>query len=414
MGFLPFSTGGGASLAPAPVSQPGQTLAWSNPLTWSGRLPGPRDVVQVPAGRSLLIDQDVDVAALEIAGEVRFADRDIRLECDGILVTGEGRLLAGSADKPFAHRLTLTLGCTPERDLIDGLGSKFLAAVDGGRIELIGPRRVSWVVLGDTAAPGAIVLRLAEPTDWVAGDRIAIASGGAELPLVEERTIFGISPDGLHITLDAPMQHRHLGQHGRVRNALPGAIGKVALLSRTLVIEGDVSASRTSLGAHCIIAGHAPGEPFPDNMRGSVGSFVGVEFRRMGQFNRSGRYPLYWHANGDVPGSQLVDCVIHSSFQRGVVVADTRGVKIHGNVVHKPLGHGFIVDQADQAHDMATMLTTNLTIRPRRVRFADPAMRDLYERRPRSLWISDSRRPLGDNSSEQLSVDPSTDPMPGE
>jgi hypothetical protein len=185
-----------------------------------------------------------------------------------------------------------------------------------------------------------------------------------------------------------------------VRNAPPGAIAKVALLSRSIVIEGDASAARNSLGAHCIIAGHAPGEAFPEESRGSVGSFTGVEFRRMGQFNRSARYPLYWHANGDVPGNQMVDCVVHSSFQRGVVVAETRGVKIHGNVVHKPLGHGFIVDQADQAQDVATMLSTNLTIRPRRVRFADPAMRDLYERRPRSLWISDSRRPIGEGVPE--------------
>jgi hypothetical protein len=400
MGFLPFSSGGGASLAPATVANPLQTMAWSDPLTWSGRLPGPRDVVQVPAGRTLLVDQDIDVAALEIAGTVLFAPRDIQVECDGILVAGGGVLRAGGIEQPFAQRLTFTLGCTPERELIDGLGSKFLAAVDGGRIELIGPRRTSWVVLGDTVAPGAIVLRVSEPVDWVAGERIAIASGGPELPLVEERTVFGVSPDGLNVTLDAPMQHRHLGQHGRVRNALPGAIARVALLSRTIVVEGDASAARNSLGAHCIIAGHAPGEPFPENSRGAVGSFVGVEFRRMGQFNRSGRYPLYWHVNGDVPGNQMIDCVIHSSFQRGVVVSETRGVKIHGNVVHKPLGHGFIVDQADQAQDVATMLTTNLTIRPRRVRFADPAMRDLYERRPRSLWISDSRRPIGEGVAE--------------
>lgn len=400
MGFLPFSSGGGASVAPATIANPLLTMAWSDPLTWGGRLPGPRDVVQVPAGRTLLIDQDIDIAALEVAGTALFAQRDIRVECDGILVIGGGLLRAGTPEQPFTQRLTFTLGCTPERELIDGLGSKFLAAVDGGRIELHGPRRTSWVVLGDTVAPGAIVLRLSEPVDWVAGDRIAIASGGPELPLVEERTVFGLSSDGCHVTLDAPMQHRHLGQHGRVRNALPGAIAKVALLSRTIVIEGDASAARNSLGAHCIIAGHAPGEPFPEESRGSVGSFTGVEFRRMGQFNRSARYPLYWHANGDVPGNQLIDCVVHSSFQRGVVVAETRGVKIHGNVVHKPLGHGFIVDQADQAQDVATMLTTNLTIRPRRVRFADPAMRDLYERRPRSLWISDSRRPIGEGVPE--------------
>lgn len=396
MGFLPFASGGGAHLAPATATA--QTLNWSDPLTWSGRLPGRRDVVQVPAGRSLVIDQDIDVAALEVAGEVRFADRDLNIECDGILVTRGGVLRAGSDGKPFRHRLNLTLGCTPERELIDGLGSKFLAAVDGGRIELIGPRRSSWGILGDTVAPGAIVIRMAEPTDWVAGDRIAVASGGAELPLVEERTVFGVSPDGRHITLDAPMQHRHLGHNGRVKNALPGAVARVALLTRSIVVEGDASAARTSLGAHCIIAGHAPGEPFPEAAQGSVGRFVGVEFRRMGQFNRSNRYPLYWHANGDVPGNEMVDCVIHSSFQRGVVVAETRGVRVHGNVVHKPLGHGFIVDQADQAQDVATMLTTNLTIRPRRVRFADPAMRDLYERRPRSLWISDTRRSVGDTT----------------
>ncbi|MCU0951999.1 MAG: G8 domain-containing protein, partial [Burkholderiaceae bacterium] len=103
MGFLPFASGGGAHLAPAPVADVARTLAWSDPLTWSGRLPGRRDVVQVPAGRSLLIDQDIDVAALEVAGEVCFAERDLRVECDGILVTRGGVLRAGRDDAPFTH-----------------------------------------------------------------------------------------------------------------------------------------------------------------------------------------------------------------------------------------------------------------------------------------------------------------------
>lgn len=391
MGFLPFSSGGGACLAPAPAPGAGATLAWSDPRTWTGRLPGPRDVVQVPAGRHLRVDQDIRVAALEIAGELSFAERDLRVECNGILVTGGGVLRAGSDARPFAHRLTLTLGSTPERELIDGLGSKFLAAVDGGRIELSGPRRKGWVLLDETASPGAIVLRLSAPVDWEVGERVAVASGGPELPLVEEFGVFGLSADGCHVTLDTPLRHRHYGQRGRLRNAPASTVARVALLSRSLVIEGDPQSARTSLGAHCMIAGFVPGEPFSENARGSVGRFVGVELRRMGQFNRSGRYPLYWHANGDAPGSQLVDCVIHSSFQRGVVVAGTRGLRMLGNVVYKPLGHGMIVDEADRLQDVVGMLTTNLTIRPRRVRFADPAMRALYERRPRSLWICGAR-----------------------
>jgi len=396
MGYLPSSTGGGASLAPVAQMAADVAMAWSDPDTWLSRLPGPRDVVHVPEGRTLIVDRDVDVCAIEVEGRLLFAERDLRVACAGILVSGAGVLRAGSADRPFVHRLTFVVGSTPERDMIDGLGSKFIAAVDGGRIELNGARRKGWVVLNETAAPGAIVLALHEPVDWAVGERIAIASGGAELPLVEERIVFGVGADGRHVTLDAPLVHRHHGQNARVRNANGGTVARVALLSRSIVIEADASAARNSLGAHCMIAGRAPGEAFAERSRGSVGSFVGVEFRRMGQFNRSGRYPLYWHANGDTAGNQMIDCVIHSSFQRGVVVADTRGVKIHGNVVYKPLGHGFIVDQADQAQDVATMIATNLTIRPRRVRFADPAMRDLYERRPRSLWISHARLPATD------------------
>lgn len=110
---------------------------------------------------------------------------------------------AGDAERPFEHRLTFTLHGSSDRELIDGLGSKFIAALDGGSIELYGRRRAGWVVLGDTVAPGAIILRLNEPVDWSPGDKIAIASGGVDLPLVEERTVFGVTPDGLRVTLDA-------------------------------------------------------------------------------------------------------------------------------------------------------------------------------------------------------------------
>jgi hypothetical protein len=60
-------------------------------------------------------------------------------------------------------------------------------------------------------------------------------------------------------------------------------------------------------------------------------------------------------------------------------------VRLHGNVVYKPLGHGFIVDQSE---DPSSILATNITIRPRRVRFADETMRAFYERRPRSVWFA--------------------------
>lgn len=389
MGFLQFSSVGGATVAPAAAETAvlADALPWSDATTFGGVRPTSRDVVRVPAGRTLLIDQDVDVAALEISGTVIFAPRDTHVRTSGILVSGNGVLRAGDAEHAFDHRLAFTLSGGIDRELIDGLGSKFMAAVDGGSIELFGRRRPGWVVLGDTVAPGAIILRLNEPVDWSAGDRIAIASGGVDLPLVEERTVFGVTADGLRVTLDAPVQHRHLGRNARVRNTLSGAIAKVVLLSRSIVIEGDVGSTRSGYGAHVMIAGHAPNEPSTEAAGGSRGCFIGVEFRRVGQFNQPGRYPAHWYENKIARGSVLADCVIHQSFQRGVVVTGTRGVRLHGNVVYKPLGHGFIIDQSE---DSASILTTNLTVRPRRVRFADPAMRAMYERRPRSVWFADA------------------------
>lgn len=390
MGFLEFQSGGGAIVLPLSLAAPSEVLRWSDPVTWSGQPPQPRDVVRVPAGRTLLIDQDIHVAALEIAGTVLFERRDIAVRAGGILVHASGVLRAGSAADPFAQRLTFTLDGSPATDLIDGLGSRFLAAVDGGTIELYGARRIGWAVLGATAAPGAVVARMAEAVDWAAGERIVLASGGVDLPLVEERTIVSVTRDGLQLTLDRPLNHRHLGCHAPVWGALPGAIGKVALLSRSIVVQGDDDSRQLNYGAHCLIAGHAPGEPLFEQARGSVGRFHGVEFRRVGQFNRIGRYPLHWHHNGAAGEGALLDCVIHQSYQRGVVVIGSRAVRLHGNTVYRPYGHGFIVDQAD---DTARILTSNLTIRPRVVRFADAAMRALAEHKPRSVWFLGSARP---------------------
>jgi hypothetical protein len=391
VGFLRFSSSGGAILSPSPAgaasSAPADALAWSSPATWGGTKPGARDVVKVPAGRTLLIDENIDVAALEIQGTVLFAPRDLHIKTHGILVNGNGVLRAGDAERAFDHRLVFTLGTGSDRELIDGLGSKFMAAMDGGSIELFGKRRPGWVMLGDTAVPGAIIMRLNEPVDWSPGDKIAIASGGVDLPLVEERTVFAVTADGLRVTLDAPLQHRHEGRNARVRHTSSNSIAKVVLLSRSIVIEGDVGSTRSGYGAHVMIAGHAPNEPSTSVPGGSRGCFIGVEFRRVGQFNHPGRYPAHWHGNKVARGSVLADCVIHQSFQRGVVVSGTRGVKLHGNVVYKPLGHGIIVDQSE---DSASILTTNLTVRPRRVRFADPGMRSMYERRPRSVWFADA------------------------
>ncbi|MCS6922331.1 MAG: G8 domain-containing protein, partial [Elioraea sp.] len=222
MGFLHFQALGGAVLPRADGG--GELLRWSDPRTWDGRFPGPEDVVRVPAGRRLLLDTDVDVAAIEVLGALAFDARDLRIRTGGILAAAGGVIRAGDPDRPHAHRLTITLRDSIAHARHPELGAKFLAALDGGAIDLCGPRRTGWSVLADSVFPGGVVLRLAAAVDWRVGERIVIASGGADLALAEERTVAAVSDDRLRVTLDRPLAHRHLGRNAPVQGALPGTI----------------------------------------------------------------------------------------------------------------------------------------------------------------------------------------------
>lgn len=385
MGFLEFLAAGAAPEAVADDDIPAATQRWSDAKTWGGTLPSKGEAVVVDAGRTLLIDQNVDVGSLHIKGTVIMARRDVCIGAEWILVEDTGVLIAGSADRPFKQRLNITL-CSGAAERSSPphpiLGSKFLAALDGGLIDLHGEARTSWVQLGSSTAPGHDTLRLGQPVDWRAGERIAVASG-ADHCLLEERTISHIGADCLTVRLAAPLWHRHHGKQAPLRHVLPGSIGKVVLLSRNIVIEGCADSERDSVGAYCMIAGTSESTA----ARRSIGRFSGVEFRRMGQFNRPGRYPLHWHNNGDAADSSVIGCLIHQSYQRGIVTVGSRHVRISGNVVMKPYGHGYIVESEDNSPQL---VTTNLALRPRVVRFADQKMRSYCEHRPRAFWIVQS------------------------
>ncbi len=266
MGFLEFLAAGAAPEAAAADDYPDGAVRWSDPDTWGGKLPARGEAVTVDVGRTLIIDQDLDVGSLHIKGTAIVERRDISIGAEWILVEGAGALIAGSAEQPFKQRLHITLCSSASEQSASAhpqLGSKFLAAINGGTIDLHGEARTSWVPLGNSTAPGHNTLRLAQPVDWRAGERIAIASG-ADHCLLEERAIDDVGADCLTVRLATPVWHRHHGKHAPLRHVLPGSIGKVVLLSRNIVIEGCADSERNSVGAYCLIAGTAdkPRAPF--------------------------------------------------------------------------------------------------------------------------------------------------------
>ncbi len=388
MSFVDFSAAGASGAAHAlGIGDAGaaNARAWSDPAAWNGRVPALDDDVVIGPGRTVVVDGDVCVNSITVFGTLLFAPRDLTLRTRWILVDG-GTLRAGSAESPHQARLTIGLaGCASDRD-VRGLGTKFLAAVRGGTIELIGRPCRGWVPLGESTAAGGRAIRVAQPVDWAPGAAIAIASGGAELPLVEERRVDAIGPDRRTLVLDRPLQHRHAGLQSPLR-APASTFGKVALLDRSIVVAGDDASAERGFGAHCLIGSRLP-DAADEGARSSIGRFRGVAFRRVGQFNRRDRFPLHWCDNGDSAASCAVDCVIRESFQRGVVIAGSPHVKIAGNVVYRAFGHAYVVEEAT---DSAQIVASNLAVRPRVARFADPGLRSLHEHHPRAFWFGPRR-----------------------
>lgn len=69
-----------------------------------------------------------------------------------------------------------------------------------------------------------------------------------------------------------------------------------------------------------------------------------VQFDRMGQTARLGRYPIHWHVAGDRTGDVLRGSSVTNSNNRGVTIHTTHNVLIEGNVLHDVHGHGFFME----------------------------------------------------------------------
>lgn len=111
------------------------------------------------------------------------------------------------------------------------------------------------------------------------------------------------------------------------------------LLTRNIVLQGDLDSSAPLSGAHMIIR------------RADEVSISGVEFTKMGQRNILGRYPVHFHLVGGPPGSWtglVQHCSVHHTAQRGYVVHETHNLHLLDNVGYKTVGHTFFPEDGGE------------------------------------------------------------------
>ena len=248
----------------------------------------------------------------------------------------------------------------------------FLMAAGGGQLQFFGEDKLSFTKLSETALVGANTIRVEKAIDrnfdgvidasdgevnWEVGDRIVIASSTEDYREEEVRTITNLVcfMDGtVEITLDQPLNNRHYGEIETYSNSSrtwdADFRAEVALLSRNVRIQGLASQDTDNnfgdrarfdpgtvdgFGAHTMIMPTA-GQITVDN----------VQFDRMGQTARLGRYPIHWHLGGDRSGDVIRNSSITNSNNRGLTIHGTQNVSVTGVVLHDIHGHGFFMEDA--------------------------------------------------------------------
>ncbi|KAG2491954.1 hypothetical protein HYH03_009686 [Edaphochlamys debaryana] len=277
---------GCTNLPPDVVDVRNDTLLWSNPATWTvssvghpGK-PVKGDNVTIPYGWELVIDENPpELEVLVIQGNVRFStDVDVTLLAKYVIVMGRGALRAGAAGSPHPRRVTIALSgsrVSPDYGVDDSLnlGSKVLAALRGGTIDLNGATVTQrWTRLNVTANAGDSALTLVgdvRQAGWQAGSRILVASTSYNWKQSEMRTVTAITSDGSYstLTLDSALAHAHDARFKSYPGGPAGGVdmrAEVAMLSSSILITAaDATASYAlgseGFGARVVVSGNSTG-----------------------------------------------------------------------------------------------------------------------------------------------------------
>ncbi|XP_051060248.1 fibrocystin [Phodopus roborovskii] len=356
---------------------------WSRPHSWfPQRVPHDGDNVTVETSQLLLLDVSTSLLnSLHIkGGKLIFMEPGpIELRTHSILITHGGELRIGSEDKPFQGKAQLKLYGSSHSTPFFPYGVKFLA-VRNGTLSLHGSvPEVTVTYLRAAACAGDTMLFLEEAVDWHPGDEAVIIGGmGVESagPMEEVVVVETVHNGDLH--LKTPLRYSYNFTENWIAGKNLILKATVALLSRNIIIQGNVTLERLKLLHSCQEANAAEGnlehclysksermlgardlgariiiQSFPEEP--SFVKLQGVQFRDLGQAFHKPQSSLT--LVGTMIGSYLQSCSVWGSFSRGLSIHRTWGLRVDSNIFYKIAGHALLMGAY-----MDRKFTTNETI----------------------------------------------------
>ena len=367
---------------------------WHNPQTWGGALPGTNSTVTITAGTAVAAHSNINVKRITVNGQLLgVQNRNVNIATHNIMVMGSNALLEfGQALAPYPMNATITLTATPNDGATahPAMGNNFLGVM-GGRLELHGLVKNSWTKLQDDL--GNRHIRLAEATNWQAGDEIVVVSNRSNWNEAEKRTIESVSEGGRLLRLTQTLTYPHQGavktyQRGS-KTWVADLRPEVGLLTHNIKIQGGAAGAATGYGGHTMIMNN--GRAYVEN----------IELYNMGQKAILARYPFHWHMLGAVgAGQYLKNSSIHQSFNRAITIHGTERTLVENNFCYDHIGHGVFLEDGSERFNVIRKNVVLLTKRPAQGEELTPSdnqFDQVQNRTPSSFWITNPQNTFEDN-----------------
>ena len=362
---------------------------WSSTFTWGGQLPPVEgDFVVVPRGQTLAIDVETPILSFLLiqGGSVMFLDEgNVSLHTQFVLITDNGSLQVGTEEEPFMHKAEIVLYGHVLSTELPIYGAKTLA-VRHGTLDLHGKKlNVTWTRLDVTANPGDTTITLQEPVPWEIGGKVVIASTSYSQRENEEVEITAIDSTGTILTIDSPLQYKHISVKQTIAGKFIDTSAEVGYLTRNVVFRGNRITEWDAPIPACpeefrpgqfdvqtCFQGRFGAETASDQFGGQImlhaavmnenrvtGRIEYVEVTHAGQAFRLGRYPIHFHLNGDVTGSYVRGCGIHHTFNRAVTIHGVNNLLVENNVAYNIMGHAYFLEDGVE---IGTIIQDNLGV----------------------------------------------------
>lgn len=154
-------------------------LKWSDPRTWGTDLPPiDGDIIYVPAGQTLLVDQDTPhIEGIAVKnGTLIFSNSTSITVKTGFITMVGGRFIAGTEENPHHANLVFEMYGGYYGAQQPMAGNKGIFCLDC-KFSMYGkPRSPTWTTLSDTITPGSLSFNVSQAVDWQVGEKIVVAS----------------------------------------------------------------------------------------------------------------------------------------------------------------------------------------------------------------------------------------------